>query len=377
MSTHRVFLPVLAIVAALLQATGLSACGKSQAAAPADPPPPPPMVAVVLPESSTVQATIEASGRIEPSQRVEVRSRVAGYLEAIRFRDGQQVKVGDPLFVIDPRPFAAARERARGALAQAAARARLAAAQYERSDGLMASGATSVEELERARAELEGARAAVTLAQAELDSATLELGFTTVRAPIAGTVADRRIDIGNYIGGGAAQGVPLTTIVAVTPVHAIVDLTEADVRRLHAYGAPPARVELLFDGGGRRQAAVDFVEPELSARSGTLRLRASLPNADRAVLPGSFVRVRIPVGPAAQRLLVPDSAIVSDQNRKMVFVVDDGGRVAPRKVELGALVGERRVVLAGLGPRERVIVAGAAKVRPGDRVRVPPARGGA
>ena len=376
MMRHRPIpsLPVpLLLLLALACGAPLSGCGRSQAAPGG--PPPKPTVSVALPESSMVQASLDYTGRIEPSQRVEVRSRVSGYLQQIAFRDGQQVKAGDALFVIDPRPFAAVRDRARASLAQANARSKLATAQFERSSRLQQTGAASTEELERARGELEGAQAAVMLNQAELRSAELELSFTTMRAPIAGTVSDRRVDVGNYVAGGAAQGGVLTTIVAHSPVRAMVDLSEADFQRLRQHSKLPSKVQLALDGGGPAQdASVDFVDNEISARSGTVRLRASLDNADRAIMPGSFARVRIPVGAAQQRLLVPDAAILSDQNKKMVFVVDAAGKVAPRKLELGGLQGDKQIVLSGLTPQDRVIISGAAKVRPGDQVLVAAAR---
>ncbi|MGK5050875.1 efflux RND transporter periplasmic adaptor subunit [Janthinobacterium sp. RB2P8] len=368
MMRPRPISPLLLLLALACSAT-LSGCGRSLAAPGG--PPPKPTVSVALPETSMVQATLDYTGRIEPSQRVEVRSRVSGYLQRIAFRDGQLVKVGDALFVIDPRPFAAARDRAQAGLAQASARQKLATAQFERTNRLQQTGAASTEELERARGELEGAQAAVLLSQAELRSAELELSFTTMRAPIAGTVSDRRVDVGNYVAGGAAQNGVLTTIVAHSPVRAMVDLSEADFQRLRQQNKLPVQVELALDGGGPAQmASVDFVDNEISARSGTVRLRASLANADRAVMPGSFARVRIPVGAAQERLLVPDAAILSDQNKKMVFVVDAAGKVAPRKLELGGLQGDKQIVLSGLTPQDRVIVSGAAKVRPGDQVLV-------
>lgn len=363
---------LLSLLALAASAT-LSGCARTEAAPGG--PPPPPSVAVALPETSMVQASLEYTGRIEPSQRVEVRSRVSGYLQRIAFRDGQQVQAGDPLFVIDPRPFAAARDRAQAGLAQAGARRKLAAAQFERSERLQRTGAGSTEELERACGELEGAQAAVLLSQAELRAAELELSFTTLRAPIAGTVSDRRVDVGNYVAGGAAPGGVLTTIVAHSPARAVVDLSEADFQRLRQQARLPSRVELSLDGGGPvREATVDFVDNEIGARSGTVRLRASLANADRAVMPGSFARLRIPIGAAQQRLLVPDAAILNDQDKKMVLVVDAAGKVAPRRLELGGLRGDRRIVLSGLGARERVIVSGAAKVKPGDQVLAAAAR---
>lgn len=363
------FALTLLALTAIAGAGAMSGCSRLQAAPGA--PPPVPTVVVAHPERSMVQDTMDYTGRIEPSQRVEVRSRVSGYLQRIVFRDGQQVKAGDPLFVIDPRPFVAVRDRALAALAQARAREKLAAAQYERSDKLRRTGAASQEELERARGEYESALAAVLLSQAELRSAELELSFTTVRAPIAGIVSDRRVDVGNYVTGASAQSGVLTTLVAHDPVRAVVDLAEGDFQRLRHLDKLPGKVELTLGAGVAFQAAaVDFVDNEISARSGTVRLRASLPNADRAVMPGSFARMRIPVGRPEERLLVPGSAVMSDQDKKMVFVVDANSKVAPRKLVLGRLVGDKQVVVSGLAPDERVIVSGAAKVRPGDRVKV-------
>lgn len=172
-----------------------------------------PTVTVAAPASAMVQDSLEYTGRIEPSQRVELRSRVSGYLQAVQFKDGQRVNVGDVLFVVDQRPFLAARDRAQAGLAQANARLKLASAQAERATRLQAAGANSAEDLDRINAEFETAKAAALAAEADLRSAELELSFTTIRAPIAGVASDRRVDVGNYVTGGAAQGAVLTTIV--------------------------------------------------------------------------------------------------------------------------------------------------------------------
>lgn len=348
----------------------LSACDPTAATSPPSSPPPV-TVTVIHPEKSIVQDALDYTGRIEPSQRVEVRSRVSGYLQAIQFRDGQHVKAGTPLFVIDPRPFLATRDRAQASLAQATARQRLAATQLERIRRMQRSGAASTEELDRALGELESAEAAMLLAQADLRSAELELSFTTIRAPISGLVSDRRVDVGNYLVGGTTQGGILTTIVSQSPVRAIVDLSEADFQRLRQGGSLPKQVELRWDGADdKRLAAVDFIDNEISARSGTIRLRASLPNADHAVLPGNFARISIPLGSSQERLLVPDAAILSDQTRKLVMVVDAEGKVAARPLQLGGLLGKRHVVLSGLAADDKVIVSGIQRVRPGDQVQV-------
>lgn len=351
----------------LMTVASLEGCGRSEATVPAAPPMA--TVGIVEPEMAFVQDAMEYTGRIEASQKVEVRSRVSGYLEGIRFRDGQLVKAGDPLFVIDQRPFMAARDKAKASLAQANARRTLAAAQFERVDRLAASGASSTDDVDRARGELESAKAAVLAGEAELRSAELELSFATVRAPIAGKVSDRRVDVGNYLAGAAAQGGVLTTIVAQSPAHAMVDLSEADFQRLRQQ--LPKQVQVTLDGTPNAFAAnVDFVDNEASARSGTIRLRATFNNAEPSVMPGNFARVRIPVGSAQPQLLVPDAAVLSDQTRKMVMVVDDAGQVAFKRVQLGGLSKGKRVVLSGITPTDRVIVSGGQKVRPGDKVQL-------
>lgn len=354
-------------VGMLMSVASLEGCSRSQANVP--PAPQTPLVGVIQPEKASVQDSLEYTGRIEASQKVEVRSRVSGYLESIKFRDGQVVKAGDPLFVIDQRPFMATRDKAKASLAQANARHTLASSQFDRVTRLASSGASSADDVDRARGELESAKAAVLAGEAELRSAELELSFATVRAPISGKVSDRRVDVGNYLSGAAAQGGVLTTIVAQSTAHAMVDLSESDFQRLRQQ--LPKQVQVTLDGTPTPVAAnVDFVDNEASARSGTVRLRAAFNNAEQLVVPGNFVRVRIPVGGPQSQLLVPDAAVLSDQTKKLVMVVDEAGQVAVKRVQVGGLSNGKRVVLSGLTPVDRVIVSGGQKVRPGDKVQV-------
>jgi RND family efflux transporter MFP subunit len=355
---------------AITSAAVLSGCGPSKTVSPGSAQPIA-TVTVAAPEKSMVQETLDYTGRIEPSQRVEVRSRLSGYLQAIKFRDGQQVKAGDPLFVIDQRPFAIARDRAQANFAQAIVRQKLALKQLARITHLQQSGASSTDELDRIRSEFEGAQAAVLLSQAELRSADLELSFATIKSPISGTVSDHRVDIGNYVVGGTAQGGLLTTIVAQSPLRATVDLSEYDFARLRQQKQLPERIQIRLDGvTGTQVGTIDFIDNEISARSGTLRLRTSIANVDKTIKPGSFAHVRIPVGAPEEKFLVPDSAIQSDQTKKLVLVVDANGKVAPKRVELGGLYNGKRVVLSGLSADDKIIVSGAQRVRPGDSVKL-------
>lgn len=364
---------VHAIAAATLllaAAVALPGCGKPAGAANATQAQLP-TVTVAAPTSAMVQDSLEYTGRIEPSQRVELRSRVSGYLQAIQFKDGQRVNVGDVLFVVDQRPFIAARDRAQAGLAQASARLKLAIAQAERAARLQAAGANSAEDLDRINAEHETAKAAALAAEADLRSAELELSFTTIRAPIAGVASDRRVDVGNYVTGGPAQGAVLTTIVATSPAHAVVELSEADYAKFRQQPRMPETVQVRLDGAtAAKTGKVDFIDNEANRRSGTVRMRAVVPNTDAGVLPGNFVRLSIPMGSAQQRLLVPDTAILSDQTRKLVLVVDAQGQVTAKPVQLGGLEGGQRVVLSGLDASDQVIVSGGQKVRPGARVQV-------
>lgn len=370
-STPRVPLQSLtAVTLVLAAALALPGCSRSAgAASPAQGPMP--TVTVAAPKSAMVQDALEYTGRIEPSQRVELRSRVSGYLHAIQFKDGQRVNVGDVLFVIDQRPFIAARDRAQAGLAQANARLKLANAQAERATRLQAAGANSAEDLDRINAELESAKAATLASEADLRGAELELSFTAIRAPIAGVASDRRVDVGNYVAGGASQGAVLTTIVATSPAHAVVELSEADYAKLRQQPRMPEAVQVRMDGVAAAKAGnVNFIDNEANQRSGTVRMRAVVPNTDGGILPGNFVRLSIPMGSAQLRLLVPDAAILSDQTRKLVLVVDAQGQVAAKLVQLGGLEGGQRVVLSGLAATDQVIVSGGPKVRPGARVQV-------
>jgi RND family efflux transporter MFP subunit len=354
----------------------LAACSPSTANSP-KPASSLPVVTVGTPDKALVQDALEYTGRFEPSQRVEVRSRLSGYLQAITFRDGQQVKAGDRLFVIDTRPFAATRDRAAASLNQALARSGLADAQLARNVRLQQSGASSAEELDRARAESAGAAAAVSLSRAELRSAELELSYTHIDAPISGTISDHRVDIGNYVGGGGGAGGVLTTVVSHNPVRVVVELSAADFRRLREHKELPEQMLLNVDGmPAAQRAKIDFIDNEISARSGTMRLRASIANPDQIMVPGNFTRVRIPVGARAARLLVPDAVIQNDQSNKVVMLVDASGKVTPRRVELGGLIDGKRVVLTGLKEDDQLILSGAQRVRPGDRVRIAQAVGG-
>ncbi|AJK48681.1 efflux RND transporter periplasmic adaptor subunit [Burkholderia plantarii] len=333
-----------------------------------------PIVQVVEPMFAPTQAESIYTGRLEAVQKVMLRARVSGYLQAIRFRDGEPVRAGAPLFDLDPATFEAARDRDAGNLRAAQARQTLARQKSGRDGQLRQAGAVSIEAVQQSTADAAGADAEVAVAAAQLKATTLDLSYTHVTAPIDGLLSDRRVDVGNFVSGGSGQGTLLATIVTLDPIRITFDVTEADYQRLARAGLPAHRltlpVEIGDETGWPRRATLEFANNEEDRDSGTIRLRAVLPNPDHALLPGLFARVRLPLGQPTSAASVPDAAILSDQSRRFVLVVDADSKVEPRPVVPGALDGTRRIVLAGLAPHDRVIVDGLAKVRPGDTVKV-------
>ncbi len=334
------------------------------------PPPPAPSVTVAHPLSETVPRWDEFTGRFVAVQRVEVRPRVSGAIDKIHFTDGQVVKAGDPLFTIDPRPYQIAVDSARADVARVQAQTTMLSKDVARGESLVGGGAITRRDLDQRRGGSDSARAQLLGAEASLRNAELNLEWTQVRAPIAGRVSDRRIDVGNLVQAGATL---LTTIVTLDPVYFEFDVSESDF--LHyarsgldrqKTGQTPAFIRLADETDWKRKGGVDFFDYALNIHSGTIRARAVLPNKDMLLTPGAFGRVRVSGGDAPA-LLVPDASISSDQTSKIVMVVTPDHKVAPKPVTLGPLHKGLRVVLSGLDPNDLVITAGLANpmVRPG------------
>lgn len=339
----------------------------------------PPTVTVAQPLTKRITEWDEYTGRFVAKQRVEVRARVSGYLDSVHFSEGQLVEAGELLFVIDQRPFTALVERARADVARAQTQATLAQLEFERGQRLEKSRAMSRETLEERRAERDSAQAQVAAAQAVLRAAELDLGFTEVRAPMAGRVSDIRIDVGNVISGGSADSTLLTTIVSLDPIELEIEASEAELMRytrLDSEGLRkssrevqnPVEARLIDEDGWPHKGRMTFVDNELDPLTGTMLGRATFPNPDHVLLPGMFARARLYGEGEHDALLIPDEAVVSDQATKLVMVVNADDVVEARPVVLGGLYEGLRVVRSGLAPDERIVVNGIQRARPGQPV---------
>lgn len=344
-------------------------------------PPPAPVVTVAEPVAKRITNWDEYSGRFTAVESVDVRPRVSGFIESIHFKDGQQVNVGDLLFTIDQQPYKIAVELAQADVARALAQVQLATTEVERAEPLTKTGAVTMRDFDQRVANLNVARATLQGAEANVRNAQLNFKWTEVRAPISGRVSDRRVDVGNLVSGsGQATATVLTNIVSMDPIHFEFDVSESDYlryARLMAAGtrtssrdfATPVRLRLADEKEWTRTGTMNFVDNRLNERSGTLRGRAIFKNPDQVLSPGLFARIQV-FGGETDALLVPDAAIVSDQARKIVFVVGAGDTIAPKPVVLGAISDGLRVVQSGLEKTDRVVIDGLANpaVRPGTKV---------
>lgn len=329
-------------------------------------------VSVAVVEQRDLAAWNEFSGRLEAVERVEVRSRIAGQVQAVHFREGGLVKQGDLLVTIDPAPFAAEVARIEAQLQSAQARLSFTKREYERAQQLTGSGNMPLRELDsRTNAHLE-AQANVRAAQAALETARLNLGYTKIRAPVAGRVGRAEITAGNLVPAGAGAPV-LTTLVSVNPIYASFDADEKVVMRAlsdlrNSEGGPQQveRIPVQMDSGATpTQGHVQMIDNAVDAKSGTVHVRAVFANDDGAMMPGQFARLRMGQAKAAPVVLVSERAIGTDQDKKFVMVVGQDNMAAYRAITLGASAGGLRVVTDGLKAGERIVVNGLQRVRPG------------
>jgi|TARA_R110002124_G_scaffold43356_5_gene133127 RND family efflux transporter MFP subunit len=356
------------VAASVLMAGVLQSCTpRSEAQTP-----PAPAVTVAVPLVRQVQDWDEFTGRFEATRSVEVRARVGGYISAVHFRDGAQVRQGQLLFTLDPRPAQAALAAARASLAQAQAQLALARTNLARSEGLLEAQAVSRAEVDAQRGAQQTAEASVAAANAAVRARQLDLEFTRVTAPISGRVSDRRIDPGNLVGGGSSGADVLTTIVAGGPVYFTFDASEAVLlkyQRQTRQGTAPVRLRLQDEAGFSRSGTLDFTDNAVDTASGVIRLRAVVPNADGLLKPGMFGQARLAGAGTYEAMLVPDAAITTDQARRIVYVVAADGSVAPRPVQTGPLVEGLRVVRSGLQRTDRVVINGVQRIQqPGMKV---------
>ncbi len=367
---------IAALVPVLLAV--LAACGSDDIVTP-----PPPEVSVSQPVVEPVQDMLEFTGRTVAVESVEVRARVSGYITKVAFNEGAIVKAGDVLFQIDPREYEAAVLRAEGDVARL--RAQLARAQSEvaRNEALRPSGAASARELEKAIADRGSAEGDLKAKLAQLDNARLDLEFTRVTAPISGRVGRAEITAGNLVVVAASGGPILTTIVSLDPMQVLFDADERAVLRIRkaaiavagvtrpeavADADIPVAMAVADEDDFPHKGKLDFVDNQVDPSTGTIRVRAVVPNPSALLAPGMFVRVRMPVGPMHDAVLVSDRAVGTDQDRKYLLVVNDQNVVEYRPVKLGARHGGLREVLEGIKPEDWVIVNGLQRARPGATV---------
>jgi membrane fusion protein, multidrug efflux system len=366
-------------------AVTLSACGEKpqQPAATAAPP-----VTVAQPTKRTVTDWDEFTGRFDAVEEVQVRARVGGFVTNVEFRDGAIVNTGDLLYVIDSRPFEAVAEQADGQLSDARAKAELAKRELDRGLALVTTSAVSEQVVDQRRQALQAAHAAEVQAEGALKAAQLNIEFTHVVAPMAGRVSRHLVSVGNLVtGSDNGGGTLLTSIVTMDPIYIYFDMDEATYlkyNRLYFQGKRPSSrehpnpVEVTLTGETKpsHDGTVDFLDNRLDVSTGTLRGRAVIPNKDLSILPGQFGRVRLIASAPYEALLLPDTAIATDQSRKIVFVVKDDDTVEARPVTLGPLDDGLRVIREGLKPDDRVIVDGLQRARVGAKVAPHPAAAG-
>jgi membrane fusion protein, multidrug efflux system len=322
-------------------------------------------VAAVL--SKPVRLSDEFNGRVASINSVDVRARVTGYVDKIAYREGDSVKRGDLLFVIDPRPFRDALESAKASLEQEQAAAAFAQIQEKRAQRLNASEAISQEEYQNRDSDLSQSAARVHAAEAGVAMAELNLSFTEVRSPIDGRTSRAKLTRGNL---AQADQTVLTTVVSQNPVYVYFDCDEQSYLRFQerahrgsgVSSANPVRVALANETGFPHVGRVDFLDNELDAATGTIRARVILPNPDHLFTPGLYARVQLESTGAVPALLVDDKAILTDQDRKYVYVLGAGDTAQRKDIQLGPLVDGLRIVQSGLGTGDKVIVGGLQKI---------------
>jgi RND family efflux transporter MFP subunit len=368
-------LPRIAIPVSLIAAL-LAGCGdqKTQAQGAA---PPPPTVTVAKPTKKLVTDRDEYVGRFIAFDYVEVRARVSGYLEKILFKDGQLVKEGDPLFLIDPRPFQASLDQAKAAVLQAKANLAFAESDLKRGESLRTGTTITQQALDQRLQASRVAAASVTAQEAALKQSELDLSFTELTAPISGRIGDRRVSIGNLVTGGATGSTLLATIASIDPIRFEFTMDEASYLRYLRMASSsnaanrgmtlPVRLKLIDEDAYTHEGKIDFVDNAIDRSSGTIRGRAQFANADGRLTPGMFGRIQIATSAPVEAMLVPDIAIGTEQVRKFVYVLDANNVATPKYVTLGQLVDGLRVV-KGLKADDTVIVNGLMRVRPGAKV---------
>jgi RND family efflux transporter MFP subunit len=365
----RFALPVVAIgiLAAFLANRGGNA---------APPPPPPPTVTVAPVDQRELVEWDEFTGRTEPVESVEIRPRVSGYIQEVRFQSGQLVKKGDVLFTIDPRWHQAAFDKLEAEAELAKVQSENAKREADRSGQLLATRAISTEESDARVARFQEARAALLAAQAARDSAKLDLDYTQVRAPIDGRVSRALLTEGNYVSGDSGAASLLTTLVSVNPMYVYADIDEDSLLKFNGLaqakkietnddGKIPIELQLADETDFPHHGYIESFDNRVDPNTGSILLRAVFPNDDGRIVPGLFARIRVPLSERYPALLVTERAIGTDQAQKYVLTVTTTNTVAYQAVTLGPAVDGKRIIRSGLQAGEKIIVNGLERVRPG------------
>jgi RND family efflux transporter MFP subunit len=340
-------------------------------------PPPPPKVDVGLPVQQNVTRYLDATGNTAPIKSVDLVARVQGVLQSINYKDGSFVKQGTTLFTIEPETYKLKLEQAQAAEAGSQASLKQAETDYKRQVELVARQAVSQATLDTSTANRDNAQANLQQAQANTKIAAINYGYTDVVAPFDGIVSAHLISVGELV--GAASPTQLATIVQLDPIYVNFNVNEQDVLRVRAEARRrgltaseltqlPIEVGLQTEDGYPHKGNLDYAAPTVNQSTGTLAVRGVLPNADRVLLPGYFVRVRVPFDQQQNALLVPDVALGSDQAGRYVLVVNGDNVVEQRKVQTGPLEGDLRVIDSGLKADDRVVIAGLLRAIPGQKV---------
>ena len=354
----------LSAIAMVVMATAMTACSNSQAEAP---PSPPPEVDAVQVVTKSVRQWDEFTGRIAAIGAVDIRPRVSGYIDRIAFKEGDMVKAGDLLFVIDPRPYRATYDSAVAQLERARASAQLAESQYKRAETLVKTSAISVDTYDTRSAALGQTSADMHAAEAALATAKLNLDFTEVRSPIAGRVSRALLTLGNLV---QADQTVLTSVVSQDPVYVYFQPDEQSFLRYRelarkgerANSENAVRVGLASETGFPHSGTVNFVNNQVGAATGTINVRATAPNPDGVFVPGLYARVQLEGRAEYMAMLIDDKAIMTDQDRKYVYVLGPEDMAKRKDIVLGSVHDGLRLVQSGLDANDKVIVAGLQKI---------------
>ncbi|MBX3598418.1 MAG: efflux RND transporter periplasmic adaptor subunit [Rhizobiaceae bacterium] len=362
-----------AAIALLFAATAMASCSNDNTYVP----PPPPKVSVALPIKQTITRHLEATGNTSAVNTATLLARVPGFIQEIDYQDGDMLKAGQRAFLIEPQPYQLALDQAKAGLASAQAASKASAAELKRQQELLSQKVTAQSSVDQAAAQADADAAKVQQAEVDVKQAELNLSYTEVKAPFDGIVTARQVSQGQYVGSGSPTA--LASIVQLDPIYASFTVGEQDVLRIREAMAKrgitdsdlrkvEVEIGLQTDEGFPHKGTLDYVAPEVTSTTGTLPVRAVFENKDGLLLPGYFVRVRVPLGQQPDMLLIPDRAIGANQSGRYVLVANKDDVVEERRVDIGQLVGELRVITDGITAQDRVITDGLMKAAPGQKV---------